>query len=473
MSEQSNATATHAASELTAYELRSANGGILMGVFRCADDAHAAIENGDEERVNPVRMVTADGGRTGWLVKHTPWPIWHDVDIYLRERGLAKLSDAECGALSTAASQARTRADRSRHATTVPLAGVITVHGAYRYAEERGHPETLGELVALFCDDADALRAAKDLSDLAGRDGKTSAMRAVTLDGGLSCHLIGDEPPLRIWELAAYLAERGLAKLTPEERAALGLTHEPLFPAILTVHEALQVHVDRGIGGSLVQTMTGVGLFLRASDAQRAARDLCNEAGQDGETRPVRVLTLDGRVGWKLPLAHARTGECEEVPGVAIWRDQDAYLRERARARLTVGERLAVLPRVEPEPGGTPAAPPLVGLVRLYEATQTAERSMTHVVGYFVDKADAERAAKGPDGSGEVKEVPAVTLDGRSAWVLGRDGSTEPLTLWRDVEAHLRHRGLAKLGDEERRAWGLRNAQDSLTAAVPRIEGRS
>ncbi len=291
----------------------------------------------------------------------------------------------------------------------------------------------------------------------------------MTLDGGLSCHLLGDEPPLRIWELAAYLAERGRAKLTSEERGALGLVPEPPFPAVLTAYEVLAVQVDRSLGGNVMRDMTGVGVFLRASEAQQAARGLCNEEGQDGETRPVRVLTIDGRTGWKLPLGHDRAGDCEEGPAVTVWYGLAAYLRERARARLTAGERLALLPPVERESGGPPAAQRLMGLVTLYEATQIAERSLKRaVVGYFVDKADAERAATGPDGNGEVKEVPAVTLDGRSAWVLDRERATAPLTLWRDVEAHLRHRGLAKLGEEERRAWGLPTEEAPRRAEEPR-----
>ena len=372
---------------LTAHELRRAGvkgrsprpDSIRLAVFRGEDDAYAAIEDGNEETVHPVQIVTADGGRTGWPVTDTAWPVVHDVENYLRARGLARLSAEERSALPIAKSQPRARADRSRHA--FPSAGLITVHGAYMDVAHKAP----AKLVALFCDDADALRAAKDLSNVAGSDGHTAPLRTVTLDGGLSCHLLGDEPPLRIWELAAYLAERGRAKLTSEERAALGLAPEPPVPAILTVYEVLEVHVDRGIGGNVMKNMTGVGVFLRAAEAQQAAKGLCNEEGQDGETRPVRLLTTDGRTGWKLPFGHDRASDCEEGPPVTVWHGIDAYFRERARARLTAGERLALLPPVEHETGGPPAAPRLRGLVTLYQATQIAEHSLTHVVGYFVD----------------------------------------------------------------------------------------
>jgi hypothetical protein len=316
-------------------------------------------------------MVTIDDGHTGWPVGDTAWSIYHDVDRYFRERGLAKLSAEERGALPIAHSQARTRADRSRRATAFPAAGIITVHGAYMHVEPWPGSAMPPRPVALFCNDADALRAAKDLSNLAGNDGTTGAIRAVTLDGGLSCHLIADEPPLRIWELATYLAEYGRAKLTSEERAALGLAPEPSFPAILTVYEALEVHVQGGIGGCVRGEATGVGVFLHEADAQQAVKGLCNREGENGETWAVRVLTLDGRTGWKLPLAHPGTGDCKEAPAVTVWHAFDAYLRERAQARLTAGERLAILPLVEPETGGAHAAPSLIGLVTLYEATQT------------------------------------------------------------------------------------------------------
>ncbi len=155
---------------LTAHELRRAGvkgrgprpDSIRLAFFGREDDAYAAIEDGNEETAHPVQMVTADGGRTGWLVTDTAWPIGHDVESYLRVRGLAKLSTEERSALPIAKSQPQTRADRPRHATAFPAAGLITVHGAYAHREELGSPKTAAKLVALFCDDAAALRAAKD-----------------------------------------------------------------------------------------------------------------------------------------------------------------------------------------------------------------------------------------------------------------------------------------------------------------------
>jgi hypothetical protein len=434
-----------AAFVLTAYELRGP-GNRVVRIFRQQDDARAAIEHGDHKTVEPVQMVTVDGGRTGWRIEDA-WPIWRDVHRYLRERALAKLSVPERDALSMAVGQAPTGAEQARAVPGIPSAGLITVHGAsYQHVDGHGRAETPAKLSALFYTEADALRAALDLSNGAGHDGITRAIRAVTLDGGLSCHMIGDEPPWRIWELTAYLAERARAKLTAEESAALGLAPEPTYPAIVTAYEAVAVHVQPSFGGCQIQNLKGVGVFVRASDAQQAARGLSNEPGRDGQTRPVRVMTLDGRSGFRVPLAHDGT----EAPPVTVWHSLDAYLRERARARLTAGEQLAALPAVEPVTGGAPQASPFVGVVELWEAVQTADAAPDVVVGNFVNEADAECAVKGLHGSGRVRESAGFTLDGRSAWLLG-----PPETLWHDVEAHLRDRAMAKLDDDERRAWGL------------------
>ena len=42
----------------------------------------------------PVDIVTLDGSAV-WIPLGGPVPILHDVDAYLRERGLAKLTDDE------------------------------------------------------------------------------------------------------------------------------------------------------------------------------------------------------------------------------------------------------------------------------------------------------------------------------------------------------------------------------------------
>jgi hypothetical protein len=221
---------------------------------------------------------------------------------------------------------------------------------------------------------------------------------------------------------------------------------DPPAPGIFTVWAALNVSHNQGIGDNRADRVR-VGLFARASDAVRAAKGLCNHPGEDGAISPVRVLSLDGRGGWEVP------------PGlepVALCNDIDAYLRERAAAKLTA-EEAAVSRLVAPPPVDGVHPLPSPGKLTVYEAAQGGQYDREASVGLFVRKDDAATAAIGGAGPGAVRPVEALTLDGCTGWALRR--GVEPSgrfeIIHHDVEAYLRRRALAKFTGPERAAYGL------------------